>query len=87
MKKLFKVLAVSTMCIGMPLLNACSFFRESNADAVGIKEILVEYDEEGNANITIYYTDKNKEPTPVTLPRGKDGEIGNGIQKITYEPK
>ena len=73
------------MCLGMPILNACSFFREASNEAVGIKEVLVEYDENGNANITIYYTDKNKEPTPIVLEKGQDGEIGNGIKEIKYK--
>ena len=84
MKKLLKVLAVSTMCIGMPLLSACSFFRSSD-EAVGIKEILVDYDEEGNSIITINYTDKHKEPVSFTLPKGIDGEVGVGIKKVDYE--
>ena len=69
----------------MPLLNACSFFRSADNEAVGIKEVLVDYDEDGNAIITINYTDKHKEPVTFTLPKGTDGEIGAGIKKIDYE--
>lgn len=85
MKKLFKMLAVSTMCLGMPLLNACSFFRSSGNEGNGIKEILVDYDEVGNAIITINYTDKSKDPLTFTLSKGIDGEIGVGIKKIDYK--
>ena len=69
----------------MPLLNACSFFRNNDNEAVGIKEVLVDYDDEGNAVITINYTDKHKQPVTFTLPKGTDGEIGNGIKKIDYK--
>ena len=84
-KKLLKLLTVSTICLGMPLLNACSFFRSNDNQAVGIKEVLVDYDEDGNAIITINYTDKHKEPVSFTLPKGTDGEIGTGIKKVDYE--
>ena len=84
-KNLLKVLTISTMCLGMPLLNACSFFRSSDNEAVGIKEVLVDYDEDGNAIITINYTDKHKEPVTFILPKGTDGEIGAGIKKVDYE--
>ena len=84
-KNLLKVLTISTMCLGMPLLNACSFFRSEDKEAIGIKEILVDYDNDGNAIITINYTDKHKEPVTFTLPKGTDGEIGVGIKKIDYE--
>ena len=69
----------------MPLLSGCSFFRSNDNEAVGIKEILVDYDEDGNALITINYTDKHKEPVTFVLPKGTDGEIGAGIKKIDYE--
>ena len=84
-KKLLKILTLSTMCLGMPLLNACSFFRGSDNEAVGIKEILVDQDEQGNAIITITYTDKHKEPVSFVLPKGTDGEMGVGIKKVDYE--
>ena len=84
-KKLLKVLTLSTMCLGMSLLNACSFFRSADNEAVGIKEILVDYDDEGNAIITINYSDKHKEPVEFTLPKGTDGEIGVGIKKVDYK--
>ena len=71
------------MCLGMPLLSACSFVR-SNNEAISIKEILVDYDEEGNAIITINYTDKHKDSVTFTLPKGTDGEIGAGIKKVDY---
>ena len=73
------------MCLGMPLLNACSFFRSNDSEALGIKEILVDYDEEGNAIITINYSDKHKQPVTFTIPKGTDGEIGTGIKKVDYE--
>lgn len=73
------------MCLGMPLLNACSFFRSGNNEETGIKEILVDYDEDGNAIITINYTDKHKEPVTFVLPKGTDGEVGTGIKKVDYE--
>ena len=73
------------MCLGMPVLNACSFFRSEDKDAVGIKEVLVDYDEDGNAIITINYTDKHKESVTFVLPKGTDGEVGTGIKKIDYE--
>ena len=69
----------------MPLLSGCSFFRSSEKEAISIKEILVDYDPNGNAIITISYTDKNREPVSFTLNKGKDGQVGNGIQKVEYD--
>ena len=85
MKKFIKILTLSTMCLGMPFLNACSFFRDDNNKINEIKEILVDYDKDGNALITINYTDSHKEPVTFVLPKGTDGEIGTGIKKVDYE--
>ena len=85
MKKLLKVLALTTMCLGMPVLNACSFFRSNNDDVVGIKNIEVNQDDEGNALITINFTDKSRAPVTFTLPKGTDGKEGVGIKKVDYK--
>ena len=84
MKKLMKVLALSTMCLGMPLLNACSFFRSADKGDNGIKNIEVVQDEQGNAIITIHYTDSSKKPVTFTLPKGENGQDGAGIKKVEY---
>ena len=84
MKKLMKVLALSTMCLGMPRLNACSFFRSADKGDNGIKNIEVVQDEQGNAIITITYTDSSKKPVTFTLPKGEDGNDGAGIKKVEY---
>ena len=85
MKKLMKVLALSTMCLGMPMLNACSFFRSTKDDGSnGIKNIEVVNDEQGNAIITINYTDSSKKPVTFTLPKGENGKDGAGIKKVEY---
>ena len=84
MKKLMKVLALSTMCLSMPLLNACSFFRSADKGDNGIKNIEVVQDEQGNAIITITYTDSSKKPVTFTLPKGEDGIDGAGIKKVEY---
>ena len=84
MKKLMKVLALSTMCLGMPMLNACSFFRSNNNGENGIKNIEVVQDEQGNAIITIHYTDSSKKPVTFTLPKGENGHDGAGIKKVEY---
>ena len=84
MKKLMKVLVLSTMCLGMPLLNACSFFRSADKGDNGIKNIEVVQDEQGNAIITITYTDSSKKPVTFTLPKGADGNDGAGIKKVEY---
>ena len=73
------------MCLGMPILNACSFLRSENKQAVGIKEITAAPDEEGNIIVTITYTDEDKEPVSFPIPRGTDGAAGNGIKSIEYE--
>ena len=72
------------MCLGMPLLNACSFFRSNNDGENGIKNIEVVNDEQGNAIITIHYTDSSKKPVTFTLPKGEDGQNGAGIKKVEY---
>ena len=84
MKKIMKVLALSTMCLGMPLLNACSFFRSTDKGDNGIKNIEVVQDEQGNAIITIHYTDSSKKPVTFTLPKGENGQDGAGIKKVEY---
>ena len=84
MKKLMKVLALSTMCLGMPMLNACSFFRSRDTGDNGIKNIEVVQDEQGNAIITIHYTDSSKKPVTFTLPKGENGQDGAGIKKVEY---
>ena len=84
MKKLMKVLALSTMCLGMPMLNACSFFRSADKGDNGIKNIEVVQDEQGNAIITITYTDSSKKPVTFTLPKGENGQDGAGIKKVEY---
>ncbi len=84
MKKLMKVLALTTMCLGMPLLNACSFFRSNNNGENGIKNIEVTNDELGNSIITIHYTDSTKKPVTFTLPKGENGQDGAGIKKVEY---
>ena len=84
MKKISKLLTFTALCLGMPLLNACSFFRTEENEAVGIKEIIAELDDDGNTVITIYYTDEDIEPVSFTLPKGADGQEGNGIKSIEY---
>ena len=84
MKKLAKVLVLSTMCLGMPLLSGCSFFRSNNNGENGIKNIEVTNDEQGNAIITIHYTDSTKKPVTFTLPKGENGQDGAGIKKVEY---
>ena len=79
-----KVLALTTMCLGMPMLNACSFFRTNDGEN-GIKNIEVTYDELGNAIITINYTDTTKKPVSFTLPKGENGEDGVSIKKVEYD--
>ena len=80
-----KVLALSTMCLGMPMLNACSFFRSADKGDNGIKNIEVVQDEQGNAIITITYTDSSKKPVTFTLPKGENGQDGAGIKKVEYD--
>ena len=85
MKKLTKILTFSALCLGMPILNACSFFRSEDKGVVGIAEITAEQDEDGNTIVTITYTDEDKEPVTFTLPKGESGQNGVGISSITYE--
>ena len=84
MKKLMKVLALSTMCLGMTALSACSFFRTKDDGSNGIKNIEVVNDEQGNAIITIHYTDSSKKPVTFTLPKGENGQDGAGIKRVDY---
>ena len=81
MKKLLKVLALS---LALTSISACSFFRSEDNGSNGIKNIEVTNDEEGNALITINYTDREKKPVTFTLPKGQDGEKGVGIKKVDY---
>lgn len=45
----------------------------------GVKEVLVDKDEDGNTTIQFTYTDESKGPV-ITIPKGKDG---NGIENFT----
>ena len=72
------------MCLGMPVLNACSFLRSENKDVASIADITYEVDSDGNTIITITYTD-DREPDVFAIPKGVDGKEGNGIKSIDYD--
>ena len=80
MKKLFKILTLSTMCLGMPLLNACSFFRGNDNKTTGIKEILVDYDDDGNGERLSVY-----EAAEIWASKGKDEDYMFGYSEDELE--
>lgn len=81
LKKLFCVLA---LC-GTMFLSACSFFGKDAA--MQISSVTSEYnDQTGITYVTISYTDESVPPTVLQIPRGNDGERGNGIARIDHRP-
>ena len=92
MKKLSKILTFSALCLlGMPMVSSCSFFKTKSSDAVGIKTITVDRDEDGkidvddDGNIILTIVLSNKEEKQFILYKGQDGTEGVGIDNIDYE--
>ncbi|MBE5753413.1 MAG: hypothetical protein E7343_05045 [Clostridiales bacterium] len=78
MKKLFALLF--TLIMSFNVLASCSL---GGGDSLEISNITAVYDEEtGETTITISYLDDIEEPLVFVVPKGEQGEIGNGILKI-----
>ncbi len=79
-----KAVLLSLLSLGSLALSGCSSFIEQDA-AVGIAGISTRTLDDGNTEITITYTDEDKDPSVFIVSKGNDGNAGNGIQSITYE--
>ncbi len=79
-----KAVILSLLSLGSLALSGCSSFIEQDA-AVGIAGISTRTLDDGNTEITITYTDEDKDPSVFIVSKGNDGNAGNGIQSITYE--
>ena len=78
MKKFFALLF--TLIMSFNVLTSCSL---GGGDSLEISNISAVYDEEtGETTITISYLDDIEEPLVFVVPKGEQGEIGNGILKI-----
>ncbi len=78
MKKFFALLF--TLIMSFNVLTSCSL---GGGDTLEISNISAVYDEEtGETTITIRYLDDIEEPLVFVVPKGEQGEIGNGILKI-----
>ena len=83
-QKIGKALLLSLLSLGSLALAGCSSFIEQEA-AVGIAGISTRTLDDGNTEITITYTDEDKDPSVFIVNKGNDGSSGNGIQSITYK--
>lgn len=83
-KKLLLALTLPTMAIS---LNACAdsmgFFGDNGT--LSIESITTALDEDGNTIVTITYNDLDYDPVSFIVPKGNDGEMGNGIKEIRQE--
>lgn len=79
MKRLIAVLCAS-MSIGLMPLASCSFFNTDQA--LQIKSVTHDSDENGNVIVTITYTDEEATPTKFTIPAGISGKEGVGIASV-----
>lgn len=84
MKKITKLLTLSTMLLVMPMVSGCSFIRTEDKNGAGIKEITAEPNDNGDIVLTITYADSTKKPVSFVIPKGEDGEPGAGIKNIEY---
>lgn len=86
MKALRKLLLTIALPFLATSLSACSGLGLMGTDeAVSIEDITYVTDEDGNTIITITYTDMDRDPVVVTIPKGNDGEMGNGIKEVLTE--
>ncbi len=79
-----KAMLLSLLSLGSLALGSCSSFIEQEA-AVGIAGISTRTLDNGNTEITVTYTDEEKDPSVFVINKGNDGTSGNGIQSITYD--
>lgn len=90
MKKLFKAfLLCFTLLFISCNLSGCSssFFGKPQEESLQIKEITTLEQEDGSIQITITYTDEEKEPTIFSIPKAENGDPGKdgvGIKDISY---
>lgn len=76
--KLKKLLKLGALLLFIPTVASCSFVRKDTP--LGIDNITHEEDEFGNIVVTITYTDETS--YSFTIPMGKTGKDGNGIDYI-----
>ncbi len=78
-------LAISTALLGLSL-GSCSMFFEQDSVNTTISSIGQETDEKtGDLVVTIYWTDEEKEPMTIRVPRGTVGRDGVGIANVLAE--
>lgn len=77
--KILMILILSLCC----LLTSCGgFFAEESLDIASINSTVLE---DGSTQIVISYTDEEIAPTTFIIPKGVQGESGNGIKNVTYD--
>ena len=86
MKKFRKLLLGLAMPFLATSLTSCAGGFFGGDDVVSIDSIETSTDEEGNTVVTITYTDADLDPVTFTIPKGNDGDKGNGIQSVTQVP-
>ena len=84
MKKIIALAVLTTLLVS--LLTSCgSFFAE---EELKISSISSELLDDGSTQITISYTDPEREPHVFVIPKsaaGEPGRDGNGIRDISYK--
>lgn len=77
-----KILLGIILLGGAMTLSSCNFLSEE--EGLVIQNISTRTLEDGDIEMTISYTDESHPHTVVIIPKGDQGENGNGIQAISY---
>lgn len=78
-----KFIAFLMLIVCLFTLGGCGFVVEE--ESLMISSITTEVLEDGTTVVVITYANEDVKPTVFNIPKGKDGEIGNGILKVEYE--
>lgn len=82
MKRIISLILL--ICTLTLTLGGCGFFDEEGGMMISEIKKTNEF-EDGTSELTIYFTDEYIDPVKITIPAGKEGEVGNGIADIKYE--
>jgi len=84
MKKIISLVALLCVLASTLLLGGCGFFVEESGLLISEIKKTNEF-EDGTTELTIYFTDEFVAPVKITIPPGKEGDVGNGIANIKHE--
>lgn len=78
-----KLITLLILIVCLFSLGGCGFVVEE--ESLMISSITTDVLDDGTTIVVITYVNEDVEPTVFEIPKGKDGEIGNGILKVEYE--